>query len=157
MLRGWLGTILARKDISRIPCNWAESRPFSDTKANRGQPRVHHEIEITMKAFLPAFAAFLLLSGCGKGGISPAVARSHIGENATVRGRVTQVSASRRGTAFMNMGGSYPNQQFTAVAFHIPYATLAPYEGKTVSVSGTIKDYKGKPEIILNSLSQISE
>jgi DNA/RNA endonuclease YhcR with UshA esterase domain len=57
------------------------------------------------------------------------------------------------------MGGKYPNQAFTAF---IP-SSSAPqfsqpqqYEGRTVAVSGKITLYKGKPEIIVNSPSQIS-
>jgi DNA/RNA endonuclease YhcR with UshA esterase domain len=57
------------------------------------------------------------------------------------------------------MGGKFPNQAFTAF---IPSASAArfsnpqQYEGRTVAVSGKIALYKGKPEIIVNSPSQIS-
>jgi len=57
------------------------------------------------------------------------------------------------------LGGKYPNQAFTAF---IPAASAAQfpqpqqYEGRTVTVSGKITLYKGKPEIIVNSPSQIS-
>jgi len=57
------------------------------------------------------------------------------------------------------MGGKYPNQAFTAF---IPSDSAAQlpnpqqYERRTVSVSGKIALYKGKPEIIVNSPSQIS-
>jgi hypothetical protein len=60
---------------------------------------------------------------------------------------------------FLNIGGKYPNQAFTAF---IPSASAAQfsnpqqYEGRTVAVSGKIALYKGKPEIIVNSPSQIS-
>jgi DNA/RNA endonuclease YhcR with UshA esterase domain len=36
------------------------------------------------------------------------------------------------------------------------FSNAAQYEGKTVSVSGKIQLYKGKPEIIVNSPSQIT-
>jgi DNA/RNA endonuclease YhcR with UshA esterase domain len=64
-----------------------------------------------------------------------------------------------RATFSRNMGGTYPNQAFTAF---IPSASAAQfpnprqYEGRTVSVSGKISLYKGKPEIIVNWPSQIS-
>jgi len=56
------------------------------------------------------------------------------------------------------MGGKYPNQAFTAF---IPaksasqFSNIQQYEGKTVVVSGKITLYQGKPEIIVNSPSQI--
>jgi DNA/RNA endonuclease YhcR with UshA esterase domain len=66
---------------------------------------------------------------------------------------------SGKGNIFLNMGGNYPNQTFTAF---IPSASAAQfpnphqYEGQTVAVSGKITLYHGKPEIIVNSPSQIS-
>jgi DNA/RNA endonuclease YhcR with UshA esterase domain len=57
------------------------------------------------------------------------------------------------------MGGKYPNQAFTA---WIPSASAAQfsnpqqYGGQTVSVSGKITLYHGKPEIVVNSPSQIN-
>jgi DNA/RNA endonuclease YhcR with UshA esterase domain len=66
---------------------------------------------------------------------------------------------SSKGNIFLNMGGKYPNQEFTA---YIPSSSAAQfsnpqqYEGRTVAVSGKISLYKGKPEIKVNSASQIS-
>jgi DNA/RNA endonuclease YhcR with UshA esterase domain len=83
----------------------------------------------------------------------------HVGETATVTDKVDGVHQSGKGNIFLNMGGKYPNQAFTAF---IPSASAAQfpnpqqYEGRTVAVSGKITLYKGKPEIIVNSASQIS-
>ena len=66
---------------------------------------------------------------------------------------------SGKGNIFLNMGGKYPNQAFTAF---IPagsasqFSNAQQYDGKTVAVTGKIQLYKGKPEIIVNSPSQIS-
>jgi hypothetical protein len=43
----------------------------------------------------------------------PEEAKNHVGENASVRGLVEQVSISKKGHAFLNFGGRYPNQIFT--------------------------------------------
>jgi hypothetical protein len=43
----------------------------------------------------------------------PEEAKDHIGENASVRGLVEQVSFSKKGNAFLNFGGRYPQQVFT--------------------------------------------
>jgi DNA/RNA endonuclease YhcR with UshA esterase domain len=86
-------------------------------------------------------------------------AAKHIGETATITDRVDGVHQSGKGNIFLNMGGKYPNQAFTAF---IPSSSAAQfsqpeqYEGRTVSVSGKITLYHGKPEIIVNSPSQIS-
>ena len=90
---------------------------------------------------------------------TPAEAAKHVGETATVTGKVDGFHQSGKGNIFLNMGGAYPNQAFTAF---IPsgsaaqFANAQQYEGKTVSVSGKIQLYKGKPEIIVNAPSQIS-
>jgi hypothetical protein len=85
-------------------------------------------------------------------------AAKHVGETATVTDRVDGVHQSGKGNIFLNMGGKYPNQAFTA---WIPSASAAQfsnpqqYEGQTVSVSGKITLYHGKPEIIVTNVSQI--
>jgi DNA/RNA endonuclease YhcR with UshA esterase domain len=86
-------------------------------------------------------------------------AAKHVGETATVTGRVDSFHQSGKGNIFLNMGGAYPNQAFTAFipagsASQFPNAQQ--YDGKTVAVIGKIQLYKGKPEIIVNSPSQIS-
>lgn len=88
-----------------------------------------------------------------------AEAAKHVGETATVTDRVDGVHQSGKGNIFLNMGGKYPNQAFTAF---IPSSSAGQfsqpqqYEGQMVAVSGKITLYRGKPEIIVNSPSQIS-
>jgi DNA/RNA endonuclease YhcR with UshA esterase domain len=90
---------------------------------------------------------------------TPAEAAKHVGETATVTGNVDGFHQIGKGTIFLNMGGEYPNQAFTAF---IPsgsagqFSNPQQYEGRTVAVSGKIALYKGKPEIIVRSPSQIS-
>jgi DNA/RNA endonuclease YhcR with UshA esterase domain len=90
---------------------------------------------------------------------TPEEAGKHVGETATVKGTVDGFHQSGKGNIFLNMGGKYPNQVFTAF---IPSASASQfpnaqqYDGKTVAVSGKIQLYKGKPEIMVNSPSQIS-
>ena len=87
-----------------------------------------------------------------------AEAAKHVGEIATVTDRVEGVHQSGRGNIFLNMGGKYPNEAFTA---WIPSASAGQfsnpqqYEGKTVAVSGKITLYHGKPEIQVTNVSQI--
>jgi hypothetical protein len=87
-------------------------------------------------------------------------AAKHVGETATITDKVDGVHQSSKGNIFLNMGGKYPNQAFTAF---IPaksagqFSDFQKYDGKTVSVSGKITLYKGKPEIVVTSTSQLLE
>ena len=85
-------------------------------------------------------------------------AASHVGETATVQGLATQVKVSRNAT-FVDIDGMYPSQTFTAVVFASDIASvgdLSGLQGKTVDVTGTIRLYRGKPEIVVKSRSQIT-
>ena len=113
-----------------------------------------------IKTLLPLFAVVCAaLVFAQSSNYTPQEAAKHVGETATIAGTVDGVHQSGKGNIFLNMGGKYPNQAFTAF---IPSASAAQfsnpqqYEGRSVSVSGKISLYKGKPEIIVNSPSQIS-
>lgn len=85
-------------------------------------------------------------------------AQAHIGEYAIVTGRVSEVFTSKRGNVFLDFGGTYPHQAFSAVIFDQntdQFKFLNNYNGEIISVEGKIILYKGKPEIIITSLPQI--
>jgi DNA/RNA endonuclease YhcR with UshA esterase domain len=85
-------------------------------------------------------------------------AAAHVGETVTVRGTVANVYTSRAGNTFINFGRPYPNQVFTAVIFKERsrlFPNVHSLEGQEVRVTGEIRLYKGKPEIILESPSQL--
>src|SRR5437016_12639240 len=112
------------------------------------------------KTLLTLFVVMCAVSMIAQTSNYPAAeAAKHVGETATVTDRVDGVHQSGKGNIFLNMGGKYPNQEFTA---YIPASSAAQfsnpqqYEGRTVSVSGKITLYRGKPEITVNSPSQIS-
>lgn len=90
--------------------------------------------------------------------ISPHDASQYVGRSVTVEGVVQQVSSSRGGTTFINFGGRYPNHVFYAVIFKKyanRFSNAHAYDGRHVAISGEIGLYKGKPQIILSSPSQI--
>jgi DNA/RNA endonuclease YhcR with UshA esterase domain len=85
-------------------------------------------------------------------------AKNHKGQYATVKGTVNDVHVSRTGTVFFNMDGKYPNHLFSAVIFKndvSKFPEVNEYKGVTLEVTGVIKIYQGKPEIILKSPKQI--
>ena len=87
-------------------------------------------------------------------------AARHVGETATIMDKVDGVHQSGKSNIFLNMGGTYPNQAFTAsitARSASKFRNPQQYEGRIVAVSGKITLYRGKPEIIVTSLSQISE
>jgi DNA/RNA endonuclease YhcR with UshA esterase domain len=112
------------------------------------------------KSLLTLFAVMCAASTTAQApSYTAAEGAKHLGETATVTDRVDGVHQSGKGNIFLNMGGKYPNQAFTAF---IPSARAAQfpqpqqYEGGTVALSGKITLYRGKPEIIVTSPSQIS-
>src|SRR5436305_13505420 len=113
------------------------------------------------KTLLALFAGALAASAIAQAPATytAAEAGKHVGETATVTDKVDGVHQSGKGNIFLNMRGKYPNQAFTAF---IPsgsagqFSNPQQYEGRTVAVSGKIALYKGKPEIIVTSPTQIS-
>jgi len=89
---------------------------------------------------------------------SASEAAKHVGETATVADKVANVFESKAGNIFLNFGARYPNQVFTAFipkdsADQFPNAMKL--EGQTISVTGKIVLYRGKPEIVLDHLSRL--
>ncbi|MFM2082759.1 MAG: hypothetical protein RL380_1450 [Verrucomicrobiota bacterium] len=85
-------------------------------------------------------------------------AKDHIGETATVTGKVGRVTVSKKGDIFVDIGGVKPNAPFVAVAFGgaVPADDLRKFVGKQIAVTGLIKDYNGQAEIVLDSASQVA-
>jgi exonuclease VII large subunit len=110
--------------------------------------------------YFPILLTFVLLSGTAYGQTYPYTeAASHAGQNVTIEGPVSEVFTSRRGDTFIDIGGRYPNQQFSGVVF-VDDANIVGnvhgLEGKTVDLTGRIRMYRGKPEIVIHSAGQIS-
>lgn len=90
--------------------------------------------------------------------IAPDAASSHLGETATVKGAVADVHVTRSGVTFIDIGGRYPHNAFTAVIFSEDagkFPDVNALSGRLVEITGLVRLYKGKPEIILRSASQL--
>lgn len=95
--------------------------------------------------------------------IKPTEAEKYVGKEKTVCGMVataTYAGRTKGQPTFLNLDQPYPNQIFTVVIwgtdrkkFNNPPETF--YKGKIICVTGKIKSYKGKAEIIVNNPSQI--
>lgn len=112
----------------------------------------------------PLTAAILLLAVAVAAAdtLTPAEAIHHLGEDATVCGRVANVkyaTASRGSPALLNLDLAYPNHIFTIVIWDTSRARF-PYRpeslaGKVICVTGTISSYRGKAQIEATDPSQI--
>ena len=94
--------------------------------------------------------------------LTAAEAKDHVGEKATVCGKVvdSHFASRRRGQpTFLNLDERYPNQIFTIVIWGSDKEKFgdleAKYRNKNVCVAGLIKSYRGVPEIEANEPSQI--
>ena len=90
--------------------------------------------------------------------IKDSEATAHVGQQVVVEGAVAAVFTSRSGNTFLNFGAPYPNQDFSAVIFaenSSSFRNVEQLQGKRVAVSGVVRLYRGKPEIILRSAHQL--
>ena len=100
---------------------------------------------------------------CQSEKLTTAEAKDHIGEQATVCGKVASAlyAASSRGRpTFLNLDRPYPNPIFTALIwgenrakFRAPEDT---YRDKTICVTGKITEYRGTPQIVISDPSQLT-
>jgi hypothetical protein len=121
-------------------------------------------MEAIMKAFR-LFAAVILfwpLPLVAQSIYTADQAKNHVGERATVCGVVASahLAASSKGQpTFLNLDKPYPSQIFTILIWGSDRAKFGnperDYARKNICVSGAIEEYRGTPEIIARSPSQI--
>jgi hypothetical protein len=120
------------------------------------------------KCVTRAFALVFLFALCtGSSGaqafISASEAKNHAGKNATVCGEVasTHYAATSRDTpTFINLDKPYPDPVFTIVIWGSDRPKFGhpedEYRGRQVCVTGTIRMYRGVPEVVAHEPGQIS-
>lgn len=88
--------------------------------------------------------------------ISASEADKHFDETATVTGKVAQVTI-RPKVVFLNIDKPHPDSPFTAVIFNKDANgfDLKSLEGKSVEITGRIKNFKDAPEIVISSTNQL--
>ena len=108
-------------------------------------------------AFL-ALGFVLAAAPAGAQTIGSAEAKAHVGQTVTVEAAVVDVHTVRSGVTFLDIGGRYPDNDFTAVIFAadaVKFPNVRALAGKTVAISGPVQLYKGRPEIVLNAADQL--
>ena len=95
--------------------------------------------------------------------ILPEEALNHVGERGTVCGIVASshfAFRSKEQPTFLNLNRPYPNQVFTVLIWGSDRKSFQNtpedyYRNQRICVTGTIRQYKGKAEIVVNNPSQI--
>jgi hypothetical protein len=121
-----------------------------------------------MMIFPKSILAFALLISTGLDchaqakKITPAEAKDHVGEHATVCGKAvsTHFAKTTKGEpTFLNLDEPYPKQIFTILIwgsdrskFGVPETR---YRDQDICVTGTVTSYKGSPEIVATESTQI--
>ncbi|MDP2741668.1 MAG: thermonuclease family protein [bacterium] len=87
-------------------------------------------------------------------------AGNYYGKEVIVEGNIVSAYKSGTNTVFLNFEKPYPNSCFTSVIFSSDQYKFVQnpesyYSDKNVRIKGKIKEYQGKPEIILNDPLQI--
>jgi hypothetical protein len=89
---------------------------------------------------------------------TPAVqATNRIGQIATIRGNVAEVTNVAT-QLFLNFEKPYPDHPFSAVVFKNKFKEFPDVRsltGKTVEVTGLVKEFKGRAQIVLTNKSQL--
>jgi hypothetical protein len=87
---------------------------------------------------------------------------AYIGKTVKVCGKVagTFVTKGDKPVTYLNLGADYPNTKLTIVIFqkdlvNFPLKPSDHYKGQNVCITGEIKQYKEKIEIIANKPDQI--
>ena len=111
-----------------------------------------------MRTLILAFGSVLAAVSARAETISPADVKAHAGQTVTVEAAISDVHTGRSGVTFIEVGGRYPDNDFTAVIFAADAAKFpnaSTLDGKTVVISGQVQLYQGRPEIILKSADQL--
>ena len=112
------------------------------------------------KIILGLVISFLSATAFCQTKISIEDAAKHYGERVTICSKVYGTKALEKVT-FINLGAAYPHSLLTVVIFakdrtNFKEAPDAMYNDKAMCVTGVVKEYNEKPEIIVTSPDQIA-
>jgi len=107
------------------------------------------------------FALLFAFTASAQKVISASDAAKHLNEKVTICEKVFSTKLiTPSNMTFLDLGGFHPNQMLTIVIKGEDRSKFkdAPdeyFKGRNVCVTGTVIDYKGKPEIVISDPSQI--
>ena len=118
----------------------------------------------TLSCWVCVLAWLLMAVGSETATLTPMQAPDHVEEMATVCGIVASATFAARlkgAPTFLNLDTPYPDHIFTALIWGSDRRKFrqpeVQYRGKRLCVTGRIKMFRGRPEIIVKEPSQISE
>lgn len=145
--------------------NWTKSATtINDEILEIGtSPMLRQAYENILKKLLDAYKGTNAAAGAAApvsiGIIDYTEAINHVGEYASVRGKLVDAYTSKTGTVFLDFCASYKTCPFSGVIFADDakaFGDLSRYAGTVVTLTGKIVSYEGKAEIVLSDLSQLS-
>jgi hypothetical protein len=90
--------------------------------------------------------------------ISAVEATNYYNPDVVITGKVAQVTI-RPTITFINLDKPFPDSPFAVVIIHKHssfYGDANALRGKTIEVKGEVKEYNGKPEMMLDSTNQLT-
>jgi len=131
---------------NKVGCKWSAYAKASADKSSDEKVVFQWEKLTTEKL------GFDVVGACQAG--------KYLGRELIVEGKVADAYRSKTNTVFLNFEKAYPNHCFTGVIFSSNLYKFVQnpedyYLNKTVRIMGEVKEYQGKPEIILETPSQI--
>ena len=112
-----------------------------------------------MKKFVISFVlllAMFITKSYAQDQISSKDAKDYIGKTIQVKGKVASIFVSQKENTFINFDEKSPNQTFTVVVMSGNDVDISKIKEESIlTVFGEIKEYKGKPEIVLEKNEQI--
>ncbi|MBW4890057.1 hypothetical protein KXQ82_10035 [Mucilaginibacter sp. HMF5004] len=107
------------------------------------------------------FIAFASVKAFSQTTIAAADAAKHIGENVTISSKVFSARfLDQSSIVFLNVGAKFPDSPLTIVIKGDDLKKFKEnpadtFKDKTITVTGTLVDYKGKAEIVVTDPAQI--
>lgn len=152
--------IVTEKAYASGSYNWTQAA----TDANDEVLEIGHNEKIR-KQYLEIIRKVIVKNMSGAGSVTGEIqkidftdAPKHIGEYAEVSGEIVKNSTSRGGTVFFDFCRTAAKCPFSAVIFESDvkkFKDIAGYKG-AVTISGIIRSYQGKAEIIVEEPEQIN-
>jgi len=135
---------LAEKEAkdNKVGCEWSETKIIEEKK-----------IEFQWEKLTTEKLGFDVVGAC--------LAGKYLGRELIIEGKVVDTHRDlKSNTVFLNFEKAYPNQCFTGVIFSSDLYKFVQnpedyYLNKTLRIFGEVKEYQGRPEIILEGPSQI--